>query len=222
MSVASRPSAAESEALHHAVAGLPPYPGAHPLPAGPKTELAGTTVELGWFETNDPVGQVLGYYEGTFLDAGYPIVGKRYGDGAGYTGYRDPQTHELHLISAMQQGQHTLVFPSRSKVTMQGQQTPPPELSLPEGAQRVVVMTSKREGAEHVSVFGVVPNRSEAEVLGFYRSRWAANGFAIDDGAPSGDGLQLSARKDAAAVRVLVRKQPGHDVEVFLNLDQGN
>ncbi len=205
---------AEQEVISRATAGLPPYKGAVPQALAADYLGPDSRIAVAWFMTQDPPEKVLGFYRDALREADLPVLEHRYHANAGYVGYMDPSTEELHLISVLAQGGESAVFASSGQIaslleTPGGQV--PPELPLPAGADAPVVLTFHGEGQVQYSVMARVRDTNVPELVAFYTEELGARGWRFEGPAEHSEGrVLLRARSEAMRVSAVVQPQgPG-------------
>lgn len=112
---------------------LPGYPGARLAPLSDHLELGGMPIDAWWFEVADSPEQVLGYFQEALAKLGIPSVAHRYGPAAGFVGYLQMPSDELHLVSVLREQGSTRVFVSASQPRRHGAASSQPSglLGLP-------------------------------------------------------------------------------------------
>jgi hypothetical protein len=217
------PSREEREVVRRATSGLPPYGAAAPRALAADYLDSNSRIAAAWFLTTDPPEQVLAFYRQALLDAGLPPVEHRYEANAGYVGYLDPATREVHVVSVLAQGGETVVFISSGQVEpfLQGRGEVPEELPLPEGARAPVVLTFRQEGRVQHSVTAEAPEAGVAELAAFFREAFAARGWVLEGEAEQeGGGARLQVSRGLARASVLVRLREEGGAQLHLLLDQ--
>lgn len=203
--------------------GLPGYPNATPLSLGENLELSGMPMAIAWFSTQDDPEQVVRYYEKELGENGFPVVSHLYSESAGYAGWYDYFERRMHLVTAVVQGDETLVFISNAepeKLGMEGGASPSlpgPEL---DGAN---VLHVRGEGTTQVLVSGRVVKNSLGSVVGTYRESLLHAGWQIESVEHLAmDRVRLTAREPGRSASVLLTaSRPSGDVEVLITLHQG-
>lgn len=188
-----------------ALAGLPPYPGARPQGFGAGLEAQGTPLALAWFETDDPPDAVLGFYAKALAEADLDPVTDRFGTGAGYVGYHDPRSGEMHVVTVVPQDGRTLVFPSagRPQDMVGGEAAVPDDLPRHPDAVDEVVLGF---GASQVSVAARV-HQGLDDVVRFYRAALRDKGWRLDDDRAVGrDARVFAADADGRRLSLTLRR----------------
>jgi hypothetical protein len=218
----SGPSPEERAIILRATAGLPPYKDAVPQALAADFLDPGSRIAAAWFMTRDTPEQVLGYYRGTLLDAGLPIVQHRYGENAGYVGYMTPHTEEMHMVSALAQGGETAVFISAGQVGsfVEHQGQVPQGLPLPRGVRKPMVLTFRQEGRVRYSVVAELEEGQVVELKDFFRRAFEAQGWKIDDVSERGtQEMQLMVSRGGSRATAMAQRQ-GVGVRLYLSLEQ--
>ncbi|ADO76148.1 hypothetical protein [Stigmatella aurantiaca] len=212
-------SEAERNIIQRATQGLPPYKGAVPqaLAAdflGPNAPMAAA-----WFMTEDSPQEVLGFYQGSLLDAGLPIYFHNYNENAGYVGYMEPHTKVMHTVSVLVQGQQTAVFVSKGKVAdlLDNPVPMPAGLSLPPGAGEPMVLSFREEGrVRYVITADLEPEKVNA-LNAFYRGALEPQGWVMDEPEPGSN--QVSFRRGSSRFDAAVQRE-GAAARLYLTLEQ--
>jgi len=208
--------------VQRATEGLPPYKDAVPQALAADYLDPGSRIAAAWFMTPDSPEAVLGFYEQKLAEAGLPVVKHRYNSNAGYVGYMEPHTEQLHMVSVLAQGEETAVFVSSGQVApfleSQGGQVPA-DLPMPTNVQRPVVLTFQEEGRTRYSVMADVLEAGVEELAAFYRESFAKRGWTLEGLAQDeADATQLIARRGALRATATVQRQ-GLGVRLYLTLD---
>jgi hypothetical protein len=212
----------ERSIVRRATGGLPPYKDAVPQPLAADYLDPGSRIAAAWFMTRDTPEAVLGFYERALLEAGLPLVKHRYNANAGYVGYMEPHTQQLHLVSVLAQGGETTVFVSYGQVASflesQGGQVPA-DLPLPANAQQPVVLTFQGEGRVRYSVMSEVQEARVEDLAAFYRKSFEERGWKLEDlTQDAADATQLMASRGDVRATAMVQ-QRGQGVRLYLTLD---
>lgn len=171
----------EKSTVRRATLGLPQYKGAVPQALGADYLGPGTPIAVAWFMTRDSPQEVLDFYELQFRSKGLNVVGKKYSPSAGYVGYMDPKTDEVHIVSVIAQGGETAVFPSSGQMDNFAESATrvPDRLPHPAGAVGTTVLQFRIEGAIQFSVAGTVPEGTVGDVADFYKKGFAEKGWTV-------------------------------------------
>ncbi|MDC0711807.1 hypothetical protein POL68_25280 [Stigmatella sp. ncwal1] len=212
-------SEAERNTIQRATQGLPPYKDAVPQALasdflGPNAPMAAA-----WFVTEDPPQEVLDFYQGTLLDAGLPTYRYSYNANAGYVGYMEPDTEEMHTVSVLLQGEQTAVFVSAGKVAnlVDNPAPMPSGVTLPPGAGKPMVLSFRQEGrTRYVITAELAPEHADG-LVPFYRGALEPQGWVVDDGVPGSS--QVSFRRGTSRFDVAVQRE-GAAARLHLTLEQ--
>lgn len=219
----SGPSLEERAIIQRATGGLPPYKDAVPEALAADFLDPGSRIAAAYFMTKDTPDQVLGFYQGTLLDAGIPIVQHRYNENAGYVGYMVPHTQVMHMVSALAQGGETTVFVSSGQVASfvenQGQQMPA-GLPVPAGAGKPVVLTFRQEGRVRYSIMVDVKEGQAPVLVDFYRESFESQGWKLESISEQNPlQMQLMVSREGNRATAMAQ-QHGRGVRLYLTLDQ--
>jgi hypothetical protein len=219
-SVPQGPTAAERALIQRATEGLPPYKDAVPQPLAADFLGERAPIAAAWFRTQDSAKEVLDFYEGTFTDAGIPMVGAYTGPSSGYVGYLNPRTHEVHLITVVAEGGQTMVFPSVGNVEglKGGSATFPEGVPHPAGASAPLVLTFHREGEVEVTMAAKVGKETLRELVAFYRDAFPAQGWSLTAVREEKDQATLEASRGDSKLTTLLRRRSPDEVELYLRL----
>jgi hypothetical protein len=186
--------------------GLPAYPNAHPrrlLGAQPGAALNA----ISWFETDDPVEEVLGFYEKIYSDAKMVYVKQRWENRSGYISWFEHSFPEdgglaefgkgtLHMVSAFHQGTRTTVlFSATDPVRLLEQLSPLPEgISLPPGG-RPQVINFGEPGSQRYSIFASWGKTPLEALVPDVKARAAEAGWTLVSETPEPGRVNLVSRK---------------------------
>jgi hypothetical protein len=170
---------------------FPVYPGARFSSMG-KLEANGNPMEMSYFHTSSPAGEVLEFYRQEFRKRGYHVVTEPDGDGGGAVNYYDPVMGALISVTAVGMGSgreaRTMVFPSIVEAP-QGVHlaaSAPESLPQPPGAVTVLRVDDQNAGrSEGSATVTQVAHGTPQMVADFYRKEMAARGFAQSEGRTS-------------------------------------
>jgi hypothetical protein len=214
--------APEPDFPDRAVSGLPPYKDAVPISLSKDMEVFGMPMAVAWFATRDTPDQVISFYEETLFEAGFPVVSHRFGPASGYAGWLDYFTGEMHLISAVVQGNETLVFASLSEPEklLLGPDPWPAEVPRPEGLERISNVKIGSEGLTHQWVTALLPSTSLDAAIRALSGTFEAAGWRLGELEHlSMDQVRLSARGHGArAVVILTGERIRGGVDVLLTV----
>jgi hypothetical protein len=186
--------------------GLPPYPGARPrrlVGAQPSAALNA----ISWFETDDGVEAVLGYYEKIYSDAKMVYVKRHWENRSGYISWFEHQLPgdggmaefgkgTLHMVSAFHQGTRTTVlFSATDPVRLLQQLSPLPEgISLPPGG-RPQVINFGEPGSQRYSIFASWRTTPLEALVPDVKARAAQTGWTLLSETAEPGRLTLVSRK---------------------------
>ncbi|MHB8874329.1 MAG: hypothetical protein ACYC8T_11635 [Myxococcaceae bacterium] len=199
----------DTHIIRRATLGLPPYKDAVPEAIGADYLGGKAPIAVAWFMTRDPPEQVIGFYAKAFKDKGLPILSHQYSANAGYVGYMDPKTEEVHLISVIAQGGETAVFPSSGQMShfAAGDSKVPDLLPHPADAVGTTVLQFRSEGSTQLSVSASVPDRSLDQVAEFYEKGFEAKGWRVERVARSRPNeIRVEVRKGGAIATAFIRQ----------------
>lgn len=162
---------------------IPAYPNARAVPMG-QLEANGNPMEMAYFETESPIGEVLDFYAREFRRRGHRVVQQPDGEGGGAVNYYDPQRGALVSVTVMSSGTReaprTMVFPSivdaPEGLHLQGRA--PDSMPRPPGAMTVLRVDDKSPGrSEGSTTLTEVAHGTPQMLAGFYREQFAAKGY---------------------------------------------
>lgn len=179
---------ADPEALR----GIPPFPDveAHPLFASAMTGRS--PLAIAWFATKWSVDEVLRYYEEFYWLLAHPVVAHRYSETAGYVAWLEADDGpgarlgrgKLHMLSALRQGNETIVFLSSNDPLALVQESSadlPEGVPMPPGATEPRVFQQTDEGVVLHSIGFRVPALSVAQVDAFYEKQLREGGWLVTE-----------------------------------------
>ncbi|MGE6762926.1 hypothetical protein ACQKGO_33255 [Corallococcus interemptor] len=189
---------------------IPPFPGETLIPLG-RLVTNGSPMEMGYFETDHPPGEVLEFYARQFRLRGRHIVTQDDGAGGGSVNYYDDRLGALVAVTTIRVGgaaTRTLVFPSLVEapegIHLGG--TAPESLPQPPG---VVTVLRVDEGSGGLSAGSTtltqVAHGTPQMLAEFYRAQLPSRGYA-----PSG-------RRLARGVEVLEFERRGERLALTLS-----
>jgi len=213
-----------------ALAGIPPYPGAEPraLVAGNTPQVQGADMSVAWFQTDDSVEAVVSFYEQAFADAQRVYVAHRESERLGYAGFVNPSTSGkitraiLHLVTAVQHGDHTLVFVSTSVPgqLLENQGNLPPGVAFPPGASQTQSINLSELGQARQTVYAHVENTTALATVGWYERRLADQGWKVVDKDLENSEQQLSLTgRQGDKTQVVMVKAAGNGVDVVISFE---
>ncbi|QAT84288.1 hypothetical protein EJ065_2716 [Corallococcus coralloides] len=188
---------------------IPPFPGAVMVPMG-RLVTNGSPMEMLYFETDHPPGEVLEFYARAFRMRGRHVVTQDDGAGGGSVNYYDERLGALVAVTTIRVGgatTRTLVFPSwveaREGIHLQG--TAPASLPQPPGAVTVLRVDEGNDGLGAGSTTLTQVAHGTPQMLAeFYRAQLPARGYTPSD-------LRL-----ARGVEVLDFERPGERLSLTL------
>lgn len=189
---------------------FPPFPGATMVPMG-RLETNGSPMEMGYFETDHPPGEVLEFYAREFRLRGRDIVTQEDGAGGGAVNYYDAKLGALVSVTTIRSGgaaPRTLVFPTLVEapegIHLQG--TAPASLPQPPGAVTVLRVDERGSGPTAGSTtLTQVAHGTPQMLVAFYREQLPARGFTVVDG------------RTARGVELLEFQRPGERLSLSLS-----
>ncbi|RMG19752.1 MAG: hypothetical protein D6729_04485 [Deltaproteobacteria bacterium] len=191
-----------------ALDGLPVYPGAKPNALGDSVAAGGVPLSVAWFETPDPIEDVMAWYEKKLSENDYLVVGHAFSGASGYVGYRESENGVMHVVTMIRQGEGTMVIPSKARTgdLLQVEQRLPEWLPAPEGAQGAMIVEVGESGSQQESVSAFVEGGDILELIDFYRKALGARGWQVE----------RSRRESPLAGRVDASR-PGQRLSLFLS-----
>lgn len=189
---------------------IPPLPGTVMIPLG-RLVTNGSPMEMGYFETDHPPGEVLEFYARQFRLRGRHVVTQDDGAGGGSVNYYDDRLGALVAVTTIRVGgaaTRTLVFPSLVEapegIHLGG--TAPESLPLPPGAVTVLRVDEGSGGVSAGSTTLTQVAHGTPQMLAeFYRAQLPPRGYV-----PSG-------RRLARGVEVLEFERPGERLALTLS-----
>ncbi|NPC70804.1 hypothetical protein HPP05_13710 [Corallococcus exiguus] len=189
---------------------MPSFPGAVMVPMG-RLMTNGSPMEMSYFDTDHPPGEVLEYYAREFRLRGRNIVTQDDGSGGGSVNYYDERLGALVAVTTIRAGgatTRTLVFPSLVEapegIHLQG--TAPASLPQPPGVVTVLRLDEGSGGASAGSTtLTQVAHGTPAMLAEFYRAQMPSRGYM-----PSGGRL-------AKGVELLEFERPGERLSLTLS-----
>lgn len=199
------------QVVRRATQGLPPYKQALPQALAADYMGPDSRIAVAWFMTRDTPEEVLGFYREVLGEAGLPVLSHRYGTSAGYVGYQEPGNPEMHLVSALRQGEETLVLLSSahgSSLPQARRAQVPWDLPMPAGVQHPWVMNLQVEGRVRSTAMVEARGARAEDLVDFYLRTFRAQGWILEHPAGRlGDQVFLSARRGPARVSTLIQPQ---------------
>ena len=205
-----------------ALAGLPPYPNAQPMPVMSQPTGVGGEMKLAWFTTDDTPDQVLNFYEHWLDREGKAVVSHHFKgkEGSGYAGYfegADPDG-KLHMIAVMRQSGQTLVFPSVSSPTLMVERRGEDLSGLPSPprTRRSVSFPLDESGSK--AWYSTAKDSTVGEVLQFYKETLPGLGWTIDEASESGATGRVGATRKRQSASVSLTQKPGREVTISITI----
>ncbi len=209
--------------------GMPAYAGVQLKAFGDQTTIQGVPMSTGWFLAPDPIEEVQTFYERRLAEAGIPLVTKRYPNGLGYVGYREPGTDLMHTVTLMPEGQNaTRVFVSTSSsvdvLAGMALAKVPEVLPHPPGAIHTAVMGAGVGPVGQQWVTATLPGQNLKETVEFYRKGFVERGWSVSETIMDvkQDGAWIQAAKPPLEARVSLKvdrieaSEPGLQLFVLL------
>jgi hypothetical protein len=210
------------QVVRRATQGLPPYQRALPQALAADYMGPDSRIAVAWFLTSDTPEEVLGFYREVLGEEGLPVLSHRYDTHAGYVGYQEPGDPELHLVSALRQGEETLVLFSSaqgSSLPQARREQMPWDLPLPAGVRHPWVMNLQVEGRVRSTVMVEARGSRVDDLVDFYLRTFRAQGWILEHPAERlGDQVFLSARRGPARVSILIQPQAA-GARLYFTLD---
>ncbi len=213
------PMAADAEAL----AGIPPFPGAFPRRLAKVTKGQGSAMAIGWFETQQPVDAVISFYEGEFRKLKVAYSSHLYSARSGYACYlenpRAVDTSRLRLVSAVRQGDTTVVFVSNLRpLDLIKTAELPPGVWLPAMAKSPQLFEMSETGSRRFTVLSLVPDSNLGSVEATFRDNLTQRGWAFSDRATAAARVSLEAKRGRDIQTISMTQEP-QGVRLLLNFD---
>jgi len=190
---------------------FPAFPRTTLIPMG-RLEANGNPMEMGFFETPNPPGEVLEFYARDFRRRGRRVTHQPDGAGGGVVNYYDEMRGALVSVTAIGMGgqpPRTLVFPSIVD-TPQGihlQPHAPAAIPRPPGALTVLRVDDRNTGPSEGSMtLTEVAHGAPGTLAAFYREAFSERGYA-----------QTQARTGANDVELLTFERSGERLSVSLS-----
>lgn len=202
-----------------AMEGLPIYPGSMPQGFDAAVVADERPIEMARFFTDDSVEQLRAFYEREFRLRGLSFVSHEFGPFAGYIGYMDWLSEELHLVSYIRQGSQTLVFPSRSRPSQRSEdgKLPAGVPVHPKASLAKTIAFLEPEGRHRISYSAIIADERLASVKQFYREALVAGGWRGIQEKEEGGRSSLEAANEQRMVNFSF-EQKQSDVGVYLLL----
>lgn len=182
-----------------ALNGIPPYPRAVPKRVSENMKGQGSQLAVAWFTTDDPVDNVLEFYEAAFRERKHFPVSHRYSDRSGYVGWLEPKGRAaldedagfemfdgvMHLVSAMKEGQKTAVLLSASRPMqlLDAKVQLPSGVEMPPFAEDSKVFDLGDGERKQTTVWSEVHDRPAAEIETWFSENLKQHGWTIADHA---------------------------------------
>jgi len=196
--------------LPAAMEGLPLYPGSMPQGFEASVIADGKLLKMARFFTQDSVAQLRAFYEKEFRRRGVHLVSHEFSPVAGYIGYMDWLSEELHLISYIRQGSQTLAFPSRSRPSLRGQGELPAGIPAhPRASLAKTVSFVEPEGRQRLSYSARIADERLESVWQFYREALLSGGWQTTQEREEEGRNTLEAANERWVVNVALEQKPG-------------
>ncbi|WP_237080185.1 hypothetical protein [Myxococcus xanthus] len=178
---------------------FPAFPRTTLIPMG-RMEANGNPMEMGFFETQSPPGEVLEFYAREFRRRGRRVTHQPDGTGGGVVNYYDEIRGALVSVTAIGMGgmpPRTMVFPSLVD-TPQGihlHGSAPDTLPRPPGAMTVLRVDdrSARGPAANSMTLTEVAHGTPSMLAAFYREAFTGRGYSPAPARTGANGVELLA-----------------------------
>lgn len=221
--VAAAPRAESRPAVDpRLLAALPAFPNARPRDLFQGELIKGAPMSVAWFSTPETVDSVLEYYDEYFKLSGQEHRKHKYGPNSGYVAWFEededldagPGEGVMHLISAIRQGDETMVLLSETNplAVLEGPpQQLPDGVHVPANASRPTVLNLETGLSIHSRL---APARLE-DVSAEYLGRLSTTGWQTTPPTVINDTWSVSARRPGQEQVVsLVRRNAGVDIVI--------
>jgi hypothetical protein len=170
--------------------GIPDYPNAKPRGMVSPPSIQGVPMALSWFQTADSVETVVRYYDEYFRLLKLMHTTHVFHEGLGYSAWLEhsmvPDASfgggTLHMVTAMRQGQETVVvFSATNPLAVLSAQAPqlPAGLALPPGASAPQVFELGETKGARLAIHSLVEGGTLKDVMAFYERSFVAGGWAV-------------------------------------------
>jgi predicted enzyme related to lactoylglutathione lyase len=188
------------------VRGIPAYPNGKPRRMVAPPTIQGVPMALSWFETTDAVEAVVAYYDEYFRLLKIHHTSHLFSEGAGYSAWLehddDPDAGlgegVLHMVSAVRQGQKTVVFLSATNpmaVLQANAPQLPPGVVLPPGSSAPSVFELGEARGARLTVHASVREGTVESVGAFYETVFREAGWTITEHTAEAGRAQITARR---------------------------
>lgn len=204
------------------LAALPAFPNAKPRDLFQGELIKGAPMSVAWFSTPETVDSVLEYYDEYFRLSGQEHRKHKYGPSSGYVAWFEedealdagPGEGVMHLISALRQGDETVVLLSETNplAVLEAAPQPLPEgVHLPPNASRPMVLNLETGLSIHSRL---APARLE-DVSAEYLGQLSTGGWKTTAPTARADSWSVSAQRPGEEQVVsLVRRNAGVDIVI--------
>lgn len=158
----------------------PRYPGSElPSSMAESVKVQGVPMALSHFSTKDSVTAVLAHYNELFLSKGYTVRKGTHPGGIGYLSYVAPGGGPFRTVTAMPDGDQTLVYFSTTdpRALLGAAAQVPADIPLPDGAQGSTSIETTGGGYRQRSVFFTVKTGAPSELAAAFGDKLAKNGW---------------------------------------------
>lgn len=213
-----------------ALAGIPPYPNGDPrkLSSAPKGQ--GVPMAINWFSTPDSVETVVTYYSTYFSLLNQVHASHLYSANSGYVAWlaegmtpdAGPGEGVLHMVSAIRQGEQTLVFLSATDpLRMVSAAAPelPPGVVLPPNASTPRVFELGEGRMMRVTLYSTVNGASLVDATDFYTRAFGQGAWTVVERNSADTRASLSVRRESTQQLVTLTKN-GPSVDVMINYER--
>ncbi len=216
--------------------GITAYPNAAPRKLTSHSAVSGMPMKVSWFATNDSVTDVLAFYEKGFVDPERMVVSHRYNAKMGYVGWVDRAENlddedggaeallphaPLHMISAVREGDQTLVFVSKSEPHRFFEQPTslPDGVLLPPAADAPQIIEQAEFSLDRRTIYSRVRSWSLEETKSFYKRELAKTDWAIVDQADDDTSRVSMVARRGVATQVITLAPEGGSTRILITLD---
>jgi hypothetical protein len=213
------PLAPDPESL----AGIPPFPDAAPRRLSKATRGQGSPMAISWFETPKSVDEVISFYEVAFSKMQVVFSARRYNERSGYASYFEnptqPETSRLRLVSAIREGESTVVMISNLRpLELLKTAQLPSGIWLPAMANPPQLFELNEVGSTRFTVLSLVPDSTLASVEETFRDTLSRRGWVFSDRATGTARVTLEAKK-GHDLQTISMTQEAQGVRLLLNFE---
>lgn len=204
---------------------LPAFPNARPRDLFQGELIQGAPMSVAWFSTPETVDSVIEYYDEYFRLAEQPHRKHKYGPNSGYVAWFEesedldagPGEGLLHMISAIRQGEETVVLLSETNplaILESNPQPLPDGVFLPPNAERPTVLNVESGGA-NINVHSRLSPAQLEDVAADYLKGLKAAGWNLGTPQQISGTWTVSAHKTGEEQAVsLVQRNAGVDIVI--------